>query len=351
MLGFLGKKVFGNFHETNIYYYMYPMFIFYRLTGFSPLSSRINNQHVSFRISITLLVVFICAFILHCAGFTHAVGALMNKGFGKDKSKISYFASWTQVYSLFAMGAFDTISSWRNSKRFMNVVNSIQQIDTKLMGLKIEVSYRKERKFAFIQIGFLLLIPVFVSMVNCLVITNVFKKLSSCYLFICFIPIFYVTFREFQFFNMMFILKSKSEKINQKLLNMFSEPAKKVDNSWSPTARVNIIDFEKYMAKKLHEMDDEMVDTLWGLSEISSMVHENLYHTMEIFSGHLVFLTSVSFSAMTVQGYNLFALLMSTIAMNHYNIVVTVAWLGVQMCCVWVNVVACHETSNVVSTY
>ncbi|KAL5288908.1 Gr32a family protein [Megaselia abdita] len=253
------------------------------------------------------------------------------------------------VYSLFVMGAFDTLSAWRNSKKFMDVVNSVQKIDMKLMRLKIDVSYRKERKFAFIQIGFLLLIPVFVSMVNCLVITNVFKKLSSCYFFICFVPIFFVTFREFQFFNMMFILKKKSEKINKKLLIMFSEPVKRTDNTWSPNLKVNIIDFEKYMARKLNEKDDELVDTLWGLSEISSLVHENLSHVMEIFSGHLVLLTAVSFSAMTVQGYNLFALLMSTIKMNYYNIVVTVAWLGVQMMCVWVNVVACNETANVIS--
>uniref|UniRef100_T1GYZ4 Uncharacterized protein n=1 Tax=Megaselia scalaris TaxID=36166 RepID=T1GYZ4_MEGSC len=212
-------------------------------------------------------------------GFTHAVGELMHKGWGKDKSKISYFASWTQVYSLFAMGAFDTLVSWKNSAQFMEVINGIQKIDTKLMRLKIE----------------------------------------------------------------------KAEKINKKLLKMFKEPnVVRTENSWSPSLKVNIIDFEKYMAKKMNEKDDELVDTLWGLSEISALVHENLLQVMEIFSGHLVFLTAVSFSAMTVQGYNLFALLMSTIKMNYYNIVVTIAWLGVQMCCVWVNVVACNETAIVV---
>lgn len=346
----LKKKVFGNFHETNIYYFMYPMFNFYKLTGFNPLSSRINNQHVSFRINKVLLVVFISAFILHCVGFAHTVEALLKKGFGKENSKISYFASWTQVFSLFAMGAFDTLSSWRNSQKLMSVVNSIQQIDTELLRLKINISYRKERKQGFIQFGVLMLIPVFVSMVNCLVITNVFKKLSPCYLFICFIPIFFVTFREFQFFNIMFIIKSKSEEINKKLLVMFSELVEKIENTWCSGCKVNIIYFEKHTDCKLNEKFSVVADSLWRLSKISSMVHESLDQVMEIFSGHLVLLTAVSFSAMTVQGYNLFALIMSTITMNYYNIVVTIVWLGVQMCCVWVNVVVCNETLNVVST-
>lgn len=358
----LKDQIFGNFNENNIFFVVYPLLRFFKLFGFTPLKIKIcaNRENVCFKFQKKLLVLFIFIFLFHCGGFWHAVHVLNKENWSQDKSKISYIASWSQIFSLFLLGSFDIISSWKSSGRLLGVIQNIKRIDNKFSQLNIEMNYRKTRTVAFVQIGFLFWIPVFVSMVNCVVIRSVFEGLSTCYFFICFGPIFYVTFREFQFFNMMFLLKSKVDKVNQKLCdifkdgNLFESDEDEDFLNCAASVELNICDInieKKEGGKEDSRKDEEqeVISTLWALSHISADINENLQQVMSIFSGHLVLMTAASFTAMTVQGYNLFAMLIKSLALNYYDVTVTVVWLSIQICIVWVNVVACHETSNSVS--
>lgn len=350
----LKESVFGNFSDENIYYVVYPLFRFFKVSGFTPLKAKIcgNNENMCFKFHRKVLLLFIVIFLFHGIGFWHAVHVLNKENWSQEKSKISYVASWSQIFSLFLLGSFDVISSWKSSGRLMGVVQDIKRIDSKLGQLGIDVNYRRIRTIAFIQIGCLLWIPVFVSMVNCVVIRSVFEGLSSCYFFICFGPIFFVTFREFQFFNLMFLLKSKVDKVNNKLCEIFKDGRFFETGEEFLSMELNIceVEIEKTSGKDPKEEEErKVITTLWGLSHISADVNENLQQVMSIFSGHLVLMTAASFAAMTVQGYNLFAMLIKSLTLDYYDVTVTVVWLGIQICCIWVNVVACHETSNSVS--
>lgn len=356
------EMIFGNFSDDNIYYVVYPLFRFFKVSGFAPLKVTIcgNNENVCFKFHRKFLLLFIFIFILNSIGFCHGVRALNKENWSQEKSQISFVASWSQIFSLFLLGSFDVISSWKSSKSLMGVIGNIQKIDSKLGQLGIEVNYKRIRTIAFLQIGCLLWIPVFVSMVNCIVIRSVFEVWSACYFFICFGPIFFVTFREFQFFNLMFLLKSKVDKVNCKLCEIFKggrffETEEDADfSNCGPSLELNICEinignkFEVNLSPK-EEEERKVIKTLWGLSHISADVNDNVQQVMNIFSGHLVFMTAASFGAMTVQGYNLFAILIQSLTLNHFDVIVTVLWLGIQICTILVNVVACHETSNSVS--
>lgn len=359
-ISFFKEKIFGNFSDDNIYYLVYPLFRFFKVSGFVPLKSTIcgNNENVCFKLHRKFLLLFIFILFLNTFGFCHAVHALNKENWSQKKSQISYVASWSQIFSLFLLGAFDVISSWKSSRHLMGVIGNIQKIDRKLGQLGIEVNYKRIRTIAFLQIGCLLWIPVFVSMVNCIVIRSLFELWSACYFFICFGPIFYLTFREFQFFNLMFLLKSKVDKVNWKLREVFKgERFFEADEdaeflNCGPSLELNISEVNigsKINSNPKEEEERKLIKTLWGLSHISADVSDNIQKVMSIFSGHLVFMTAASFGAMTVQGYNLFAILMQSLTLNHFDVTITVLWLGIQICTIWVNVVACHETSNSVS--
>lgn len=350
-ISFLKEKLLGNFSETNIFYVVYPLFRFFKVSGFAPLQMKVcgNNENVYFKFHGKVLLLFALVFLLHSLGFWHAVHGLNQEKWSQEKAQISYFASWSQIFSLFLLGSFDVLSSWKSSKRLMRVIQEIQKIDSKLGLLGVPVNYKRIRVIAFLQIGCLLWIPVLVSMVNCIIIKSVFKIWSSCYFFICFTPIFFITFREFQFFNLMFLLKSKVDKVNCKLCEIF-ESGTEEDADGETSLELNICEVNIDKRDEEEESNSkEIIKTLWGLSQVSADISENLQQVIQIFSGHLVLMTAASFGAMTVQGYNLFAMLIKSLTFDYFDVTIIVFWLGIQICTIWVNVVACHETSNSVS--
>lgn len=258
-----------------------------------------------------------------------------------ESTVIAYFTTWGQIVFLFVLGSYGLLNTWCNISKMQHLFLWISRIDYQLEEVTgRKTNYMRMRKKLFLQFFVVFLVPSCLSMVNCIVIhfgPNQIDVVSACYWFVCFTPILLLTLKEFQFYNLMFVLKTKFDTINRELLeyggdNLFSSHKvikKDVFHSIQPACSTDII-------RKLLEIYSNTADCVDLL--------------LKVFDWHLLLLTSASFGVITVQGYNLFAaLIVHSMKMDSYQLTVVTGWIFVQILVIGLNVGTCGMTSKAVS--
>ncbi|XP_059225967.1 putative gustatory receptor 2a [Stomoxys calcitrans] len=258
-----------------------------------------------------------------------------------DKTVIAYFTNWAQLFFLFILGGYALLNTWSNLQNLQSLLCGIYKIDFQFeQAIGRVFNYTRMRKHMCIQVIVTFVVTASLSMVNCIIIYWDPEDLnfkSTCFWFVCFFPLLLLTFKELQFYNLMFILKSKFDVINEELAGC-------VGNS---ILGIN------FMPRNLCERIAKpqcTLETLKHLLQIYANLGDCVELLLRIFAWHLVLMTCASFGAITIEGYNLFAALVArTIQMGYYQVVVIICWCLVQIGVIGVNVSACCKTNNAMS--
>lgn len=258
-----------------------------------------------------------------------------------ESTIITYFTTWGQIVFLFVLGSYGLLNTWLNLPQIHRLFLWITKIDRQLEEVTgRELNYTGMRKKLFAQFFVVFLVPSCLSMVNCIVLhfgPEEIDLFSACFWFVCFAPILLLTLKEFQFYNLMYVLKTKFDLINKELLqyggdNLLSCRKRSQDNmlnSIKPECSTDVV-------KKLLEIYSNIADCADLL--------------LNVFAWHLLFLTSASFGVITVQGYNLFAaLILHSLEMDSYQLFVVLGWVLVQITVIGINVGTCCMTAKAVS--
>lgn len=256
---------------------------------------------------------------------------------------IAYFTTWGQLLFLFILGAYGVLNSWVNIQRFQRLLAWIAKIDRQLeLATGRELNYTRMRTALFIQVIVVGFMTASLSMVNCVVIFSGPESISfwsCCFWFVCFFPILLLSFKEFQFYNMMYVLKSKFDRINVELARYGGSSL-----LWPKSPQSDLIE---RISKPLCTME-----TLRQLMHIYANLADCVELLLRLFAWHLVLLTSASFGVITIQGYNLFAALIAeTMHMSSYQLTVIICWIFVQMSVIGINVGTCCMTDKAVSIF
>ncbi|XP_055920088.1 putative gustatory receptor 28b [Eupeodes corollae] len=343
------ESILGRFSDNNIWFVVHPFFKIFKYTGFCPVRvSTDSYPDVSFQWDRLFVVLTGLCFIGFTAGFcrgVHVLSHLDSLGLHDANTIISYITNWAQVFSLFFLACVSLVTSWTNLEKLRNFFMKIRQIDFALEMTGVEISYRAMRRRLFIQTGVSFLIPTCLSMVNCIMINTTFRITSPCYWFICFTPMLLLTLKELQFYNIMFLLKGKFAKINKQIEKLCQ---RKIMQNETLTMTINANIMTKCSDEKelLGQTDAQLVEQMRFLAEIYSDVADCVDEVLEIFAYHLLMTTCISFAVITIQSYNLFALIMHSLAMQLHEICFTMAWIVVQIMVIGVNVIACTQTST-----
>lgn len=260
-----------------------------------------------------------------------------------DSTIIAYFTTWGQIVFLFVLGSYGLINTWCNISQLHRLFMWISKIDHELEEVTGRVlNYGPMRKKLFLQFFVAFLVPSSLSMVNCIVIhfgPDKIDVLSTCFWFVCFAPIMLLTFKEFQFYNLMFVLKTKFDIINKELLQYGGD---------------NLLSCRKKIKRDLLNSVKPVcsTDIIRKLLEIYSNTADCVDLLLKVFDWHLLLFTSASFAVITVQGYNLFAaLIVHTMEMDNYQLTVIMGWIIVQIMIIGLNVGTCGMTSKAVSFF
>lgn len=258
-----------------------------------------------------------------------------------ESTIITYFTTWGQIVFLFVLGSYGLLNTWFNLPQMHRLFLWITKIDQQLEEVTgQEINYTRMRRKLFVQFFVVFLVPSCLSMVNCIVLhfgPEEIDLFSNCFWFVCFEPILLLTFKEFQFYNLMYVLKTKFDIINKELLQYGG------DNllSCRKKSRENILSGIK---------PECTTDIVKKLLEIYSNIADCADLLLKVFAWHLLFLTSASFGVLTVQGYNLFAaLILHTLEMDSYQLFVVMGWVLVQIIVIGINVGTCCMTAKAVS--
>ncbi|XP_073848276.1 putative gustatory receptor 28b [Musca autumnalis] len=255
---------------------------------------------------------------------------------------IAYFTTWGQLVSLFILGAYSVFSNWTNIKSMQQLLTWITKIDYQLEKVTGRaMNYTRMRKHILIQFVVVFVVTASLSMINCIIIfsgTEPLSLTSSCFWFVCFFPILFLTFREFQFYNLIFLLKSKYELINEELARFVGNSPLRPNQMQNDLIEI----FPK--TKCCADVLKELLDIYGNLSDCVELL-------LRIFAWHLVLLTSVSFGVITIQSYNLFAaLIVHVLHMSNYHLTVTIGWICLQIGVIAMNVSVCSETDKKMSS-
>ncbi|XP_023300973.2 putative gustatory receptor 2a [Lucilia cuprina] len=338
---------FDKFQTNEFAYVLYPFLRIFKLFGFLPVQLEPNellSENYKFKLDKWSFVATFIGSIVFIVGFYFGVIHLSHtKNLAQlhESTVIAYFTTWGQIVFLFVLASYGLLNTWFNISKMHGLFLWISKIDHQLEEVTgRELNYTRMRKKLFIQFFVVFLVPSCLSMVNCIVLhfgPNKIDIWSTCFWFVCFAPILLLTFKEFQFYNLMFVLKTKFDIINKELLqyggdNLLSrrkKPRKDVLNSVKPACSTDII-------RKLLEIYSNTADCVDLL--------------LKVFGWHLLLFTSASFGVITVQGYNLFAaLIVHTMEMDGYQLTVVTGWILVQILIIGLNVGTCGMTSRAMS--
>ncbi|XP_039956652.1 putative gustatory receptor 2a [Bactrocera tryoni] len=335
--------VVGNFHCQEFAYIIYPFGRIYKLLGFAPIQLRRGEvlRNGCDRIFQWDTKAWICSclnIMIYTMGFCLGILRLRAVPY-KHGDGISRLTSWAQVFTLFGLGLIAWVTAWTHMDEQCRLHALITRIDQHLREIDdIQFDYKSLRRRLFWQLGLQLLIAFPLSMVNCIIILPdemPFSPFSTCYIFICFMPISVLIFKQFQFYNLMHVLKTKLDLINNKL-SKFNR------NTRFTSERRHIVTVRK--SNSVSEVP------LTALLTIYSNVSDGIDLVLRIFGWHLLFLTAVSFGVITVQSYNLFSLISHSLVIPTYHVVFIVSWILVQVMAFAVNILICGKTSRMMET-
>ncbi|XP_055844122.1 uncharacterized protein LOC129910676 [Episyrphus balteatus] len=291
----------GRFGENNIWFVVYPFFKIFKYTGFCPVGVSVDSYpDVNFQWDRTFIFLTGICFIGFTVGFcrgVHVLSHLESLGLYDANTIISYITNWAQVFSLFLLACVSLVTSWTNLEKLKSFFMKIRQIDFALEMTGVEISYRAMRRRLFIQTGVSFLIPTCLSMVNCMMINTKFRLASPCYWFICFTPMLLLTFKELQFYNIMFLLKGKFDMINKQIDKLCQ---RKMLQNESISVNMSKCSDEKVL---LIQTDAQLVEQMRILAEIYSDVADSVDVVLDIFAYHLLMTTCTSFAVITIQSY------------------------------------------------
>lgn len=207
--------------EGLIYTAIAPILRLSRIVGLSPLviknssnSITISKSSISTIYSLVLMIVLIFLFILSLSELQE-----YQKNVQKLNS-VSIWSSWGQIYAVFCVSMIALLTGIYYRDLVEKIFQRIAGIDRQFCHLGILVSYHGCQKQLFIQLLILLIIPSGASMCLCAMISGVFMagvktKLGLCYWFICFSPILLITMKEFQYYNLIRLVKKKINILNR----------------------------------------------------------------------------------------------------------------------------------------
>ncbi|XP_011292174.2 gustatory and pheromone receptor 32a-like [Musca domestica] len=337
----------GNFSSSELGYVVFPFLKIFKLFGFMPIrldQSYLFNERSKMVWDLWAILWSFLGSVIYVGGFVMGVCHIASsKGIERlhEYIVIAYFTTWGQLLSLFILGGFGVLHNWLNMQQLQLLLSRIARIDEQLdRATGRAVNYACMRKKLLMQFVVVFVLTASMSMINCIIIYSDSDNLifsSSCFWFVCFFPILLLTFKEFQFYNMIFLVKSKFEIINEELTRYGS-------NSQSQRDRMPNDLLEIFPKSKCSEDDlKQLLHIYVNLSDCVDLL-------LRIFAWHLVSLTSVSFGVITIQGYNLFAaLIVRVLHMSSYHLTVTIGWIFLQIGVICINVSVCSATDRAMS--
>ncbi|XP_075167509.1 putative gustatory receptor 2a [Haematobia irritans] len=341
------KSFCGHFNGNDFGFVVYPFLKIFKIFGFMPINLD-PNGFLNEKIRIEWDKWAICwswlGSIIYVVGFIfgiHHISSTKRLEELHETMVIAYFTNWAQLLFLFLLGGYAVLNTWLNLQQLHGLLSWISQIDGQLEHVTgREVNYLQMRKSMFVQLIVVILVSASLSMANCVVIylgPEFPNVMSTCFWFVCFFPILLLTLKEFQFYNLMFILKSKFDLIN-------NEISRYIRRNPHFTMVKPLSDLEGLAKPQCS------VETLKQLLQIYANLADCVELLLNIFAWHLLFLTTASFGVITIQGYNLFAALVAhKIAIDAYQLIVVICWIFVQIAVVGINVSACSKTEYTMS--
>ncbi|XP_036332339.1 putative gustatory receptor 2a [Rhagoletis pomonella] len=295
--------------------------------------------------------------MVYTIGFSIGIYQLHSKSHNRVDG-ISHWTSWAQLFTLFILGFVAWVTAWTHMDEQCQLCALVFKIDKQLREFaEIEFDYKLLRKRLFYQLGLELLIAFPLSMVNCMIIqptTTFFLPITACYWFICVAPISLLIFKQFQFYNQMYILKTKFELINCKLSRFNRNGVLAMARRRIVTVRkinsVSEIPLTAVPISAAHSesvaLEEPNVEILQNLLMIYSSISDGIDLVLRIFAWHLLAITAVSFGVITIQSYNLFILMTHSLALPTHHVFFIIAWILVQVMAIAMNVRICSSTSR-----
>ena len=268
-----------------------------------------------------------------------------------------------QVGVLYFLGAICVISSWSHVGNFQQIMSLIFIIDGQLRTCvpNYEVDYFKTRRQLLVQFVLVNMIPALLSMVNCVIIREheySVKVFTTCFWVLCYSPICMTTFKEFQFFNLLLIIKSKLLLVNMQLEKLGNASAAQLRvpqrivtplfvkvKSVSKTALTPLPSPKEVEEQIPSEVSSE---ALQQLMLIYSNACDAVELLMKCFSWFLLCLTVVIFMSITVETYNVFVIFLMKLNINNYQLTLLLSWIVTEICVLILNVNICSDTNDVV---
>lgn len=295
-----------------------------------------GNQQLQIKIQDLCYSIVYCS--LMAVFFQWAVIDLIRMYSWKKLEFIAFLSAFGQVYGLFLVALIAMITGWLNRWRVARIVQRIVNVDALLWNMEIGVDYRSIRKKLVIQLTGLSLVPFGASMVNCFVLNQKTSFYSLCYFFICFLPILVITFKEFQYYNSVLLIRQKIQMVNKKLGILAQETdseEQQCDTSFvSPQIQPVVMKSQANILQNLSQIHAELMDIL---KEIQS-----------IFGPHLLASILTAFGVIITQ---LYYLITGIVHELHYNVIMicmTLSWVAIQMLLILINVVVCSKTNETV---
>lgn len=300
-----------------------------------------------------------------------------------DKSKLVFgiiasFTAWGQIFSLFMVAAMAILTVWPQRRRLILIYTTIEKIDDKLRDIGVQNDYKAYRRSLMYKILAAMIIPLKLSMVNCIIINpETYMRpylFNFCYFFICFIPILIIMLKELQYINILTLIQMKYTQLNDYL---------KVINK--ELSRDAMIDFETELPNQKHkhtvdlhktnvrqnsdskliayisEMPSSVpimkknqvdlnliVEILDTLRHIHSILTKLVEEVQRFFGSHLLFLFSTCFGIITIQIYHLFAVYIKQVELSFMVTTLIIFWLLVQTAAILINIAVCNRTSLIV---
>uniref|UniRef100_A0A3F2ZD78 Gustatory receptor n=1 Tax=Lutzomyia longipalpis TaxID=7200 RepID=A0A3F2ZD78_LUTLO len=179
----------------------------------------------------------------------------------------------------------------------------------------------------------LIIIPAGASMCLCAMISGLHEKgfelnLRLCYWFICFTPILLITLKEFQYYNLVRLIKNKVLALNRSLKKLVKW--ENIEGQHHKEMKLKIIKTHLESFRLIHS---DIVD---------------LTKDVQAFFGPFILVSVISaFGVITIQLYYIFATLIQTLHFNIPMTVITLIWTATQALLILANVHICSSTRNV----
>lgn len=261
-------------------------------------------------------------------------------------------SSWIQVILSFCLGGLCPITSWMYSKKFHLFFATIFEIDEKLKSFicDLHINYCNKRRTMMRKLCLLICMPLFLSMVNCTILkSSKIDVMTFCYWFLCFLPFTMTCFKQFQFCNLLNLIKEKLEFINRELSHMSNCP--KLNKTREPLTTPLIITVQSHL-KDDFKNDNMKISNLRipyvnleELMHIFSVICDALELLMDIFSWYLLMLTSLIFGSITVEIYNVIVILLMNLNFNIYQVTLLISWILALIYILICNVNLCSKTN------